>query len=387
MLGQIGPDCAYRLYRASHMNDPIDAAALRAGAELPDPLLTLAGHRIVRASQWPQRRREIMDLMLPLAYGRIAPAPAATRLIQLHAAVVQRLAGARLLSCRVEPLGMAPFMLRLYLPAGDGPFPVIISGDGCWQNASDAILGAMLGRGFAFAQFNRVEIAPDPGGANNGLAIAQPAPQVRTLAAWAWAFHRVVDALSTLDWIDRQAIAVVGHSRGGKAALLAGATDERIALTSANNSGAGGAGCFRQLGPGAETLGDLMQAYAYWFDPQLQCYVGREHELPFDQHFLKALIAPRALLTTEALDDLWANPQGSWQTHRAARCVFELMGAVQQQAIVFRPGGHAHNAADWTALLDFADTVLRGQPSRKSGESPPFAGLPPPARWMRAERN
>ncbi len=195
----------------------------------------------------------------------------------------------------------------------------------------------------------------------------------------------MVDALGRLDWIDPHAIAVVGHSRGGKAALLAGATDERIALTSANNSGAGGVGCFRHQGPRSEDLADLLGSFGYWFDPQLQTYIGREQDLPFDQHFLKALVAPRVLLTTEALDDLWANPQGSWQTHRAARCVFDLLGVADNNLITFRDGGHDHTLADWSRLLDVADHVLLGKALSGRADDDPFPDLPLPARWMRAD--
>lgn len=206
--------------------------------------------------------------------------------------------------------------------------------------------------------------------------------QSGALAAWAWAYHRVMDVLLSLDWIVPTAIAVVGHSRGGKAALLAGATDTRIALTSANNSGAAGAGSFRWRGPDAETLGDLVERFEHWFAPQLRTFVGQESTLAFDQNLLKALIAPRALLTTEALDDLWANPQGSWQSHRAAQCVFDLLSAPHPPAIHFRAGGHAHLLADWRVLLDYADAVFRGAAMPKLPASDPFPGLPLPARWM-----
>jgi hypothetical protein len=364
------------------MNDPLDTGFHPPRTRWPDPLLTLSGQRITAPAQWPARRREIMDTMLPLVYGALPPTPVSTQLLGLHSAVLRRLHGAQLLSCRVEPRGAAPFALRLFVPAGCGPFPVIVSGDGCWHYADDAALEAMLARGYAFAQFNRVEIAADPGLPSSALALPQAAAQARTLAAWAWAHHRVVDVLHTLDWVDTAAIAVVGHSRGGKAALLAGATDERIALTSANNSGAGGAGSWRHRGPGAETLADLLRVFGYWFDPALQAYAGREHELPFDQHFLKALVAPRALLTTEALDDHWANPQGSWQSHRAARGVFALLAAAQQIGIVFRPGGHDHSLADWNSLLDFSDAVLRGQAERRPAQADPFPDLPDPAHHM-----
>jgi len=366
------------------MDDPLDAMVFSSSSDWPDPLLNRAGQRITEPRQWPGRRREIMHLMLPLLYGDLPPAPATTRLVSLHGAVLRRLCGARLLTCRVEPAAMSAFMLRLFVPDGAGPFPVIVSGDGCWHYADDAALIAILARGYVLAEFNRVEVAPDPGPPLGGLNVPQAPAQYRTLAAWAWAFHRVVDVLRTLDWIDPAAIAVVGHSRGGKAALLAGATDERIALTSANNSGAGGAGSWRHQGPGTETLADLLRVFGHWFDPGLQAYAGREHTLPFDQHFLRVLVAPRALLTTEALDDHWANPQGSWQSHRAARCVFDLFDAREQMAAVFRAGGHDHTLEDWRSLLDFADARLRAMPMRGPDEVDPFPGLPPPLSRMQS---
>lgn len=362
------------------MNDPLDTMVVSSSAEWPDPLLRQGGERVVDPGHWPVRRQEISDLMLPLAYGRFPPVPTSTRLVCLHRTVLKRLAGAQLVSCRVEPDGVAPFALRLFVPTGAGPFPVIVSSDGCWHYADDAALDAMLARGYAFAEFNRVEIAADTGGPASSLTMAQAIAQPRTLAAWAWGFHRVVDVVRTLAWIDPHAITVVGHSRGGKAALLAGATDERIALTSANNSGAGGAGCWRHQGPGAESLADLLREFAYWFDPRLQAYAGREHTLPFDQHFLKALVAPRALLTTEALDDHWANPQGSWLSHRAAAGVFELLGASHNMAIVFRRGSHDHTLADWNTLLDFADATLRGMAHRRPVAVNPFPELALPKR-------
>jgi len=247
----------------------------------------------------------------------------------------------------------------LFAPAGTGLHAVVLNGDACWHYATDDVIAGILRRGYAFAQFNRVEIAPDMPRARGPTG---------ALTAWAWGYHRAVDALAQVDLVDPAQLAVVGHSRGGKAALLAGATDERIALTSANNSGAGGAGCFRVLGPGAETLSDVTQGFPHWFGPELAAYAGREHALPFDQHFLKALVAPRSLLTTEALDDLWANPVGSWHTHAAARAVYELQGAGERIAISYRPGGHDHAPADWTTLLDYCDVAFRGQSARRFRE-------------------
>ena len=351
--------------------------------ELPDPLLMRSGSRVATAAQWRERRREIFDLMVPLEYGELPPAPLRTACEELHTAVVKRLGGARLMSLRVQTGEQSAFTLRLFVPAGNGAFPVLVNGDGCWHYASDEVLAAVLARDMAFAQFNRVEIAPDVTGghATPGVNPFFPGRPCAALAAWAWGYHRAVDALHPLDFIDRNQIAVVGHSRGGKAALLAGATDERITLTSANNSGAAGAGCFRWQGPGSETLADVVTAFPHWFGPRLKEFAGRENELPFDQHFLKALIAPRALLTTEALADHWANPSGSWQTHRAAREVYDFLGASDNIAIAFREGGHEHKLSDWTTLLDFCDTIFRGKPRAAGLECNPFPDLPRPFSW------
>ena len=256
----------------------------------------------------------------------------------------------------------------MFLPAGPTGVPVVINGDGCWHYASDEVIAAILARGMAFAQFNRVDIAADlPLGhaPDSTEASGTSGPGPAALAAWAWGFHRVIDALLPMGGaegtsIDPERIAVVGHSRGGKAALLAGATDERIALTSANNSGAGGAGSFRQQDAGAETLAELCRAFPHWCAPGLADFAGREAELPFDQHFLKALIAPRALLTTEALGDAWANPGGSWRTHLAAQEAYALLGVPDRIAMSCRAGTHAHTPDDWIRLLDFADWLFRG---------------------------
>ena len=333
---------------------------------LPDLLRFDDGLRLERPQQWEARRLEVSAHILPTAYGPLPPTPALTRCEVRHVARVASLGGAPLLSCWVSPAGANGFSMRVFLPPGPASgCPVLLNGDGCWHYASDAVIAAVLRRGTAFAQFNRVDIAADMPGRS-----ASDSPYA-ALACWAWGYHRAIDALLAADGqigplgqIDPQRIAVVGHSRGGKAALLAGATDTRIALTSANNSGAGGAACWRWGNPGAETLADITGAFPHWFAPGLAAYAQRVHELPFDQHFLKALIAPRALLTTEALGDAWANPQGSALTHRATQPLYALLGQPEQLALVNRAGDHSHSPVDWYTLLDFIDLIFFGRPSQ-----------------------
>lgn len=369
-------------------------AAFPPGWELPDLLRFDSGRPVQTAKEWLLRRPEVHRHTMPLAYGGIPATPARTLGVELHRAVVKGLGGARQVTMRVEADGHHAFLLRVFIPNLEGRLPVVLNGDACWHYATDDVITEVLRRGYVFAQFNRVEIRADVGKGNQPAASAampgiagQPGELDESgglggsgpaaIAWWAWAYHRAVDVLLGCEFVDARAIAIVGHSRGGKAALLAGATDERIALTSANNSGAGGAGCFRWRDPAAETLNDLLDNFPHWLNPALKEFTGRENTLPFDQHFLKALIAPRALLTTEALGDVWANPAGAWQTHLAAQKVYELLGAKEKIAIAYRDGDHAHTFADWCCFLDFADSCLAR--SASAAQAPKALPAPPPA--------
>lgn len=355
------------------------------GVELPDPFRFASGAQMRSIAEWQLRRTEIRDLIVEIEYGGLPPVPHQTRLEVLHTTTVEHLAGARFVSCRVNtgPDRSFSFLLHLLVPAGDGPFPVVLNGDACWRYVTDAVAGEVLRRGNVLAQFSRVEIVPDVyrSERTSGLYRVYPDASYGALAAWAWGYHRCIDALIGMDYVDAARIAVVGHSRGGKAVLLAGATDERIALTCANDSGAGGAGCYRLQGPQSETLADLIRVIPYWFGPTLKEFVGRENELPFDQHFLKSLIAPRLLLTTEALDDLWANPTGTWQTYLAAREVYRFLDAEERIGIWFREGGHDHGEADWKAFLDFMDWQLCGREAAYCSSENPFPEMLPAFSW------
>ena len=183
----------------------------------------------------------------------------------------------------------------------------------------------------------------------------------------------------------RKHITVTGHSRGGKCALLAGAADERIALTVPNNSGCGGSGCYRLQADKSEDIAVITKNFPFWFAPRFKDFIGRVERLPFDQHTVKALVAPRALLTTEALGDLWANPLGTQQSNAAAREVFDFLGATDKIGIYFRPGGHEHNADDWSVLLDFADQQLLGKKVPRDFGKSAFSDAAKGYSWARPE--
>ncbi|MBE34821.1 MAG: hypothetical protein CMI16_04580 [Opitutaceae bacterium] len=353
--------------------------------ELPNPFLFNDGSALTRVEDWRKRRREILDLIVDLEYGGMPPVPTATHGELLHSHVQRKHNGSLFQTIRVTSQSETPFpfILQLTIPPGEGPFPIVINGDACWNFVTPEVIAEALKRNYIIAQFNRMELAPDVYNSErtSGLYPIYPDHSFGALSAWAWGYHRCVDVLEQMDCVDASQIAISGHSRGGKTVLLAGATDERIALTNPNNSGAGGAGCYRVQGPESETLADLIRAIPYWFGPELKSYVGRENELPFDQHFLKALLAPRALLTTEALGDHWCNLPGTWQTHLAAQEVYRFLGAEQNIGIVFREGGHEHNLTDWRVMFDFADSQFRGTKATNQLDQNPFLEMKRSYSW------
>ena len=243
----------------------------------------------------------------------------------------------------------------------------------------------MIKRGYIIADYNRTDLAPDRKATVGQAQQAYPDYDWATLAVWAWGGIRVIDYLLTLDIVDKNRIAFTGHSRGGKTALLAGAIDERIALVAPNGSGCGGAGCYRYEGENAETLEKITQRrrFSYWFHPRLRDFANKETILPFDQHFLKALVAPRALISVDSVDDLWANPYGTQQSYRGAKPVFEFLGAGDKLGIYYRRRGHAQNKDDWRTLVDFADMVFFAKvpDSGKRFDKLPFPDAPKPFSW------
>lgn len=344
----------------------------------PDPLVTNSGQRVASTTQWPRRRAEIAQQLIGALYGVLPAPPTQTRCSLLHRGRAVQPEPADLWTYRVEVNGRHAFGLRLTLAKNAHHAPLILSGDGCWGYATREVIETVVGRGYAFAQFNRTEVLSDVPelGWRQVRCEALRGFEGGAIAAWAWGYQRALDALAQLPEIDATRIAVVGHSRGGKAALLAGAVDARIAITSANNSGTAGASSFLWQTPGAETLAVLLAQFDYWLAPNAARLSQSADALPFDQHFLKALIAPRALLCTEALQDLWANPQGSWLTTLGAQPVFELYDTPKHNEVVFRAGEHAHTLADWITLLDFADAVFGNTDLPDGFNRCPYPDLP-----------
>ncbi len=351
-----------------------DAEQLPALKDRPDPLVLENGARVRTPEDWPARREEIKAMLLHYEYGHLPPAPDNLR--------VEHISTGTLLDGKSEltrvTLVMGPeervrMQVGVHAPTTPGKHPVLLALEPVWQQGLYSAASAAVGRGYIFAGFDKHDLDPDDADRSNGLHAAYPDCDGATLAAWAWGALRAVDYLCQRDDVDSAHIALTGHSRAGKTALLAAALDERIALVAPHGSGSGGAGSFRMCPKKAESLAMITSPnrFHYWFHPRLAAFRGREDRLPFDQHFLRALVAPRVVVSMDGYADLWANPLGTRLMGIAARPVFDLLGVPGHNVTFFRPGGHDMTDGDWNELLNYCDRFFFGKPLPQASQAAP----------------
>lgn len=230
----------------------------------------------------------------------------------------------------------------------------------------------IMDSGYALAHINYQELAPDrDDGFVNGMGCfckRNPFDGWGHLGMWAYGASRVLDYLLAREELDAGRMAVMGHSRLGKTALWCGALDERFGLVVSNDSGGGGAALFR--GKTGEQIADLSgKGSAHWFCGNFVKYAGREEELPFDQHFLLALMAPRYLYVSSASEDEWADPHSELLACVAASPAYELLGTkglVQEEqegrpwhqghiGYHLRQGTHHLGREDWQQVIAYRD--------------------------------
>jgi len=413
---------------------------LPAQPDLPALLRTNAGAPLMAATEWPARRAELSRVVEHYLTGHAPPPPGNVRGSEVEA---RELAQGKVRYRRVHlsfgPDAKLGFDIGIFTPAGPGPFPVLIDPAGTPPGATplarlpygpgqgkgvDALLavgpGAVpvkapaspaldaetiarehpaLARGYAYVVFDHNDCAEDTTlrEADGSWSFrrtrffpAYPGHDWGVLRAWAWGMSRIVDYLVAAPGIDARRLIVTGFSRTGKAALIAGAFDERIALTAPAATGGGGTGAFRRSGPGRggkEGLDLMLKKYPNWFAPALHAFWGHTDRLPFDQHALLALIAPRAFLALEGEADPVSLASAVRGSFAGAAPVFALLGASDHLAVSYSPRAHAVTADDWRALFDFADVTL-GSPAAPGKPATParrFDRFPPSAFRSAAE--
>ena len=359
--------------------------------ELPDPLKRADDSKVTTAEEWQKHRTTILELFRTHVYGRSPGRPE-----HLERKLLQEDAGALAGTATLKRVALGcgqddrhhRFELTLFLPKGRRPAPVFLLLNNRPAENTDPTramksgfwpVEEVLARGYGIAAIQVNEVGPDKKDTfregvirlMEGDRTERPPDAWKTISAWAWGASRVMDYLVLDPDVDAKRVAVVGHSRGGKTALWAGAQDERFALVVSNCSGCTGAALSRR--PVGETVKVINNAFPHWFCDNYRKYNDREAELPIDQHELIALVAPRAVYVASAVEDVWADPKGEFQALAHANPVYSLFGepaidpeampAVEKPLIAGRRAYHIrsgiHNLTpyDWQRYLDFADRL------------------------------
>lgn len=409
------------LSRGADLPDP---ANLPSRPELPDPLVMLNGDKISTKDDWfAKRRPELKTLIQHYMYGYFPEAPKKidAKIEREDKGYFGGKATKKEVTISFGPETMPKIHLLLVIPnERKKPAPVFVGmnfrGNYTLVNDKDIPLPTMwmypdkttskdnraieagrgtqidvwaleqsIGRGYAVATFYNGDIKPDHPAWTDGVhkhffKEGQTAPGPRewhTIAAWAWGVSRAVDYLVTDKDLDKTKIAVVGHSRLGKTALLAAAFDDRIALSIPLQAGCGGTAPSR--GKVGESVERINTVFPHWFNGEFKKFNKSTDKIPFDQHCLLALVAPRPVLFANAQEDTWANPDGQFDVLKAADPVYRLLGTDGLSArkmpelntlvdstlgYYIRPGKHSMTKGDWKIFLDFADKHL-GKPESK----------------------
>lgn len=320
---------------------------------LPD-IMTMNNGSAVTPALWQKRRAELIGVLCEREYGFLPPAPPA---VASHVDSVDKFffAGKATLS-RVTlsfdiGQGSFSFPVNSVVPNGVGKFPAFIHLNFS-PDVPDKYMPSeeICDNGFAVFSFFHRDIVSDIGGFDGIARLiypdgTRPDNGCGKIAMWAYAAMRVMDYAVTLPGIDASRVTVIGHSRLGKAALLAGGLDERFFCVVSNDSGCSGAAITR--GKTGEHISDICTSFPGWFCENYRSCANNEGLMPFDQHFLLALTAPRLLYVGSASEDSWADPKAEFDACVAASPAFKMLGAkgLHHSSRAPRPGQLLHGGS------------------------------------------
>ena len=384
-----------------------EAARPTLPSDVPELMKTSDGRAVSDRATWEAvRRPEIRETFLREIYGKRPverPADLSFSAVEPDRVMMDgRAVRKRVRISYAGPQGASSFVVTAFVPAdatAANPAPaflLICNRDpkknlDPERNVKSGFWPAeqIVARGYAALAFFNGDVARDHSwDFTNGVFGVFQKVEDRTpeswgiLSAWAWGASRVMDWIETEPTLDARHVAVVGHSRGGKTSLLAGATDARFAMACVNDSGCGGAKLNHMDLPLSEHY-EQLRIIEPWFCGNFRKYYRREHAAPFDAHWWAALLAPRLLAIASATEDHWAGQEGEFQTARLASPAWELYGQkglvgesfpppdtpLQEGSVSYhlRTGEHNLTPYDWDRYMDFADR--HGWRRRDGGQS------------------
>ena len=365
-------------------------------SQLPSqPLLPNVLSGVRTAADWSRRKAEIRAQLEHWFVGRMPPSPTNLRVV---VTAEKREGDILVRDVRLEfgPEHRGTLHLQILIPPINGPLPVFLTN----HNRTRPWAATAVARGY----LGVIYFAADPiyGFEDDSDKFIELYPEYdfSCLARWGWAASRAVDYLYTLPEVDRRYIAISGHSRNAKQAVIAAAFDERITAVVPSSGNTGEANCWRYTTDPfvTESIEQITTVFPHWFHPRLRFFAGREDKLPFDQNSVLALIAPRSLLLTCSYTEDQGSDFGFEQSFRALQPVYEFLGAPRNIGLRLRAGPHPTTAGDIESYLDFLDIAFDRAPNRtlvptfvfgytfddwkaQSGESPASKQASDKIRW------
>ena len=333
---------------------PPDFARMPSLPFLPDPLLLDEGGKnisVTTMEQWRQKRIWIEKEVKHWLTGTFPPPPDNLK-VKLLSEGKSGEVTSRIVELSFGPDSRARLTVELLVPPGEGPFPVFLTQ---WSHRNWALVAVR--RGYLGCIYAGADEKDD----TEGFAdVWYPEYDFTRLMRRAWGAHRAVDYLYTLPMVDKEKIAITGHSRNGKQSIMAGAFDPRITAVMPISGGTGAEVPYRYTDDkfANETILEITSNTPNWLHPRLRFFVGREHKLPVDQNLLMALIAPRALLLSSAITEYGGNPWGIEENFRSLQRVYKFLGAENKLSINLRYGTHCPAASDIENNIDFLDYVF-----------------------------
>ena len=363
-----------------------------------DPLISISGEKIENVEDWETfRREEIMVLLSNFIYG-VRPMERPSDISFSVDKIEEGYMGYPIVKkdVTISFLGFS-MLFYLFVPKETyrmKPVPLflhVLNESSMFKfdpvnNPDNTFLPIvdMAKRGYGCAVMPTLNVAPDwthyPEFKKGVFAAVQPDVSERddrswaTVSGWSYGASRIMDYLETDIDVEHTKVGISGHSRAGKTALWAAATDTRFALSISNDSGCAGAAFTRGDSEGVERIKNIN--ISNWFCGNYHKFNDREEMLPCDQHMLLSAIAPRPLYVKSNEEDAWAGPDEELRSCKLASPVYELYGlsgvVVDDDKIVINkpyhngtiayhraPGDHDLNANDWSMFMDFADKYLK----------------------------
>jgi len=330
---------------------PPDFDTLPVNAFLPDPLMWEEdgqSQRIESLADWKKKKAWIGEQVKHLFSGTFPPPP---NNLQAHILSERSENGVKIqqVELRFGESEAAKLTLELLIPPGKGPFPVFMSQ---WNHRVWAKIAVR--RGYIGCLYAGADINDD----TESYQKLYPQYDWSILMTRAWGAQRAVDYLYTREEVNKQQIALAGHSRNGKQSLFAAAFDPRITAVISSSGGTGGEIPYRYTDEryDNESIDFLCSIRPQWLHPRLRFYAGREHQLPIDQNSLMALIAPNALLMSSSVrEGGGGDPWAIEQNFKSVKRVYEFLGAPNNVGVRLRDGGHSVSARDIEAYIDWLD--------------------------------